>query len=168
MAVLEIRTVPDPILKQKAKRIGMIGPSARKLVNDMVETLHDQPGRAGLAAPQVGISLRVIVISISEDEEDIILINPEIVKTQGERIVEEGCLSIPGYVGEIKRAEKVTAKGKNIDGKAIRIKAEGLLAQALEHEIDHINGILYVDHLESQDKLHQLQPDELQTTGEAI
>ena len=168
MAVLEIRTVPDPVLRQKAKRIGTIGPSTRKLVSDMVETLHDQPGRAGLAAPQVGVSLRVIVISIPDDEEDIILINPEIVKTQGERIVEEGCLSIPGYVGEIKRAEKVTAKGKNINGKEIRIKAEDLLAQALEHEIDHLNGILYIDHLESQDKLHQLQPDEQQTAGEAI
>jgi len=167
MAVLEIRTVPDPILRQKAKRVGTIGPSIRKLVDDMLETLHDKPGRAGLAAPQVGISLRVIVIGIEEDEEDIVLINPEIVKTQGERILEEGCLSIPGYVGEVKRAEKVTAKGKNKAGKEIRIKADGLLAQALEHEIDHVNGVLYTDHLESTDKLRRLVPDELQTAEEA-
>jgi peptide deformylase len=161
MAVLQIRTVPDPILRQKARQVKIIGPSIKKLIKDMCETLHAVPGRAGLAAPQVGSSLRVIVINVPEKEEDIVLINPEIVKTKGERICEEGCLSIPGYMGEVKRAEKVTAKGKTADGKEIRIRGEELLAEALEHEIDHLNGVLYIDKLESPDMLHKLQPSDI-------
>ena len=157
MTVLKIRTVPDPILRQKAKQVKVIGPSVKKLIKDMCETMHAAPG-TGLAAPQIGSSLRVIVINVPEKEEDIILINPEIVKTKGERICEEGCLSIPGYMGEIKRAEKVTAKGKNAEGKEIRIRAEELLAEALEHEIDHLNGVLFIDKLDSPDKLHKLKP----------
>jgi len=109
----------------------------------------------------VGIPLRVIVIGLPEEEE-IVLINPEIVRKRGERIVNEGCLSIPGYVGEVKRAVSVTIKGRNPEGKEIRIKAEELLAQALEHEINHINGILYIDQLESIDKLHKIEPEEPQ------
>ncbi len=159
MAVLQIRTVPDPVLRQKARQVKIIGPSVKKLIKDMCDTLHAAHG-AGLAAPQVGSSLRVIVINVPEQEDDIILINPEIVKTKGERICEEGCLSIPGYLGEIIRAEKVTAKGKNPEGKEIRIRGEGLLAEALEHEIDHLNGVLYIDKLEGPDKLHKLQPSD--------
>jgi len=127
----------------------------------MVETMHSVPGRVGLAAAQVGIPLRVIVIGLPE-EEDIALINPEIVRRTGERLIDEGCLSLPGYVGQVKRAESVTVKGRNQNGKEIRIKADGLLAQALEHEIDHINGKLYIDHLESMDKLHKIEPEETQ------
>jgi peptide deformylase len=171
MAVLPIRTLPDPVLRQKAKRVGVIGPSVKKLIKDMLETMHAAPGRAGLAGPQVGLSLRVIVICIpdeEEKEEDIVLVNPEIVKTKGERIVQEGCLSIPGYVGEIKRAEQVTAKGKKPDGTEVRIKAEGMLAEALEHEIDHLNGILYIDHMESPDKLHKIQPEGDYEDGERV
>ena len=159
MAVLPIRTLPDPVLRQKAKRVRTIDGSIKKLVADMRETLHADPGRLGLAAPQVGVSLRVTVIGMPE-EEDIILINPEIVRRKGERRVNEGCLSVPGYVGEISRAEAVTAKGRDPSGKEIRIKAEGLLAQALEHEIDHINGCLYIDHLESQDALRKIEAEE--------
>jgi peptide deformylase len=165
MAVLNIRVVPDPVLRKKSKRITTIDKSIKKLIADMRETLHAAPGRAGLAAPQVGISLRVAVIGIP-DEDDIVLINPEIVKKQGERVLEEGCLSIPGYVGEIKRAEKVTVKCKNIDGKEIRIKGEELLAEALEHEIDHLNGVLYIDLLESPDKLRKLTPEEMKPVDE--
>ena len=162
MTVLAICTLPDPVLKQKAKRIRTIDSSIKKLIADMLETLHAAPGRAGLAAPQIGVSLRVAVINIS-GEDDIVIINPEIVKGSGERLVTEGCLSVPGYFGEIKRAESVTVKALNQDGKKIRIKAEGLLAQALEHEIDHLNGIVYVDHLDSLDKLIKVEeePDEL-------
>jgi len=159
MSVLTIRTVPDPILRQKCKKVPTIDSKVKKLINDMLETLHAVPGRAGLAAPQVGVPLRVVVIGIPE-EEDIVLVNPEIVRTKGERIVEEGCLSIPGYIGEVKRAEAVTAKGLDLEGKEVRIKAEELLAQALEHEIDHLNGILYIDRLESPDKLRRLEPSE--------
>lgn len=114
-------------------------------------------GGVGLAAPQVGVLLRVIVIELSQGE-IIELINPEIVKATGERELEEGCLCLPGYVGRIKRSEVVKAKGVDRDSKPVRIKADELLAEALEHEIDHLNGILFVDHLESLDDLHKVEP----------
>jgi peptide deformylase len=158
MSVLPIRTLPDPVLRQKSKRVKTIDGSIQKLIENMLETVRAAPGRAGLAAPQVGTSLRVIVIDIP-GAENVVLINPEIVKRSGERPVTEGCLSVPGYYGEIKRAESVTAKGRDANGKEIRIKAEELLAQALEHEIDHLNGILYIDHLESQDKLYKVEDE---------
>lgn len=161
MAVLPIRTVPDPILRQKTKRIRTVDKSVKKLIADMQETLHADDGRVGLAAPQVGVSLRATVICIP-GEEDIILINPEIVRKKGERSVTEGCLSIPGYIAQITRAESVTAKGQDINGKDIRIKAEELLAQALEHEIDHLDGVLYVDHLEDPDDLRKIEPEDLE------
>ncbi|MFC1931835.1 peptide deformylase [Chloroflexota bacterium] len=161
MAVFPIRTLPDPVLKQKAKRVRTIDGSIKKLIADMIETMHAEPGRVGLAAPQIGVSRRVIVIGIPE-EEDIVLINPEIVRSKGERLIDEGCLSVPGYFGEIKRAESVTAKGRDQDGKEIRIRADGLLAQVLEHEIDHLNGTLYLDHLENTDMLRKIEPEETQ------
>lgn len=160
MAVVPIRVLPDPILRQRSKRVRAVDGSIKKLIDNMLETMHAAPG-AGLAAPQVGVPLRVIVIGIPE-QEDIALINPQIVRRTGERVVNEGCLSIPGYVGEIKRAVSVTVKGRDQNGKEIRIKADELLAQALEHEIDHINGVLYIDHLESLDKLRKIEPDERQ------
>lgn len=157
MAVLPIRIAPDPVLRQKSKRVKAADSSIRKLISDMIETMHSASG-VGLAGPQVGVPLRVIVIGMP-GEEDIVLINPQIVRRKGERTVTEGCLSVPGYFGEIKRAESVTAKGRDLKGKEIRIKASDLLAQALEHEIDHINGVLYIDHLESTDKLQKIEPD---------
>ena len=159
MAVLTIRTVPDPVLRRKTKRVSAIDRSIKKLVKDMTETLHAEEGRVGLAAPQVGVSLRVTVICLP-DEDDIVLINPEIVRRKGQRLISEGCLSIPGYVGELYRAETVTAKGMDIRGKEVRIKAEGLLSQALEHEIDHLNGILYIDRMENMDTLRKIQPED--------
>ena len=159
MAVLPIMLLPDPVLLQKAKNVRTIDSSIRKLINDLRETMHADPGRLGLAAPQVGVSLRVIVIG-PPDEEDIILVNPEIVKRKGERLINEGCLSVPGYFGQIKRSESVTVKGRDQNSKEIRIKAEGLLAQALEHEIDHLNGVLYIDHLENPDELHKVEAEE--------
>lgn len=161
MAVLPIRALPDSVLRQKAKRVRTIDGSIKKLIADMRETMHADPGRVGLAAPQVGVSLRVVVIGIP-DEEDIILINPEIVRKRGERLVSEGCLSVPGYVGQISRAESVTAKGRDLKGKEIRIKAKELLAQALEHEIDHLNGLLYIDHLESMDELRKIEAEDIE------
>lgn len=158
MAVLPIRTLPDPVLRRKAKRVSTIDGSIQKLIEDMLETVRAAPGRAGLAAPQVGKSLRVIVIDIP-GAENVVLINPEIVKRSGERSVTEGCLSVPGYYGEIKRAKSVTAKGRDASGKEIRIKADELLAQALEHEVDHLNGMLYIDHLESQEKLYKVEDE---------
>jgi len=157
MAILPIRTVPEPVLRQKSKRVSNIDGSIRQLASDMIETMHAASG-VGLAAPQVGVSLRVIVIGMPE-EEDFVLVNPEIVRRTGERLVTEGCLSVPGYYGEIKRSRRVTIKGKDLGGKEIRIRAEELLAQALEHEIDHLNGVLYIDHMESSDKLHRVEPE---------
>jgi peptide deformylase len=137
--------------------------SIQQLIDDMVETMRQVDG-VGLAAPQVGVPLRVIVLQMPE-EELMVIINPEIVKSDGEREVTEGCLSVPGYAGEIKRSVSVTVKGLNRQGKAIRIKATGLMAQALEHELDHLNGVLFVDHVKSRDKLYKVEagtgPEEL-------
>ena len=159
MAILPIHIAPDPILRRKAKRVRSIDGSIHKLIGDMIETMHAAPG-VGLAAPQVGIPLRVIVIGLPE-QEDIALVNPQIVRRKGERVVNEGCLSVPGYIGQLKRAESVTVKGRDQNGREVRIKADELLAQALEHEIDHINGILYIDRLESKDDLRKIEPEEV-------
>ena len=156
MSILPVCRFPDkPGLRQKAKRVSRIDNSIQRLIDDMVETMQQACG-VGLAAPQVGVPLRVIVLQMP-DEEPTAIINPEIVKRAGEQEVMEGCLSIPGYFGEIKRSASVTVKGQNRQGKAIRIKATDLMAEAVEHEIDHLNGVLYVDHLESQDKLHEVE-----------
>ena len=155
MAVLPLRVVPDPVLRQKAKKVRNIDRSIRRLVEDMIDTMRANQG-VGLAAPQIGVSLRVIVIEIPE-EPVLTIVNPEIVKKSGQRDVTEGCLSVPGYRGEIKRAETVTAKGLDLDGKVVRIKAQDLLAQALEHEAGHIKGSLYTDLLESMDDLYRLE-----------
>lgn len=153
MAILPIRRAGDPVLREKARRARPGDSSVLKLVDDMWETMYDAPG-VGLAAPQVGVSLRVIVIDIG-DGKQIALLNPEIVKRSGERRVDEGCLSVPGFRGEITRSVKVLAKGLDPHtGKEVRIKSEDdLLAEALEHEIDHVNGILYIDYLPGPDAL---------------
>jgi peptide deformylase len=158
MAVLPILKHPDPVLRRKAKRVSRVDESLNRLIDDMIETMYEVSG-AGLAAPQVGVSLKIAVIGIPE-EEVIVLVNPEVVKKSGERVVIEGCLSVPGYRGEIKRAEKVTVKAFDRNGKAFRIKADDLLAEVLEHEIDHLNGILYIDLLESPDKLEKIETEE--------
>jgi len=121
----------------------------------MIQTMQRANG-VGLAAPQVGVPLRVIVVQMPR-EEPIAIINPEIVKRTGEQEVTEGCLSVPGYYGEIKRAAGVVVKGKNRHGKVLRIRAEGLMAEALEHEIDHLEGRLYIDHVEGAAKLHKVE-----------
>ena len=160
MSIIPIHVVPDSVLRQKSKRVKSIDGSIHRLIDDMLETMHSADG-VGLAAPQIGTLLRVIVIGIP-GEEDIALINPEVVRRTGEREVSEGCLSIPGYIGQIKRSESVRVKARDRDGKEIRIKASELLAQALEHEIDHLNGVLYIDYLESMDNLRKLEPEEAQ------
>ena len=146
VAILEMRFLPDPILRRKAVKIAKITPQLKKLVENMVETMRDQSG-VGLAANHVGSLQKVAVIETPDMEEPIVLINPEIVKTDGERQVTEGCLSVPGWRGTVNRSEKVRVKAMGLDGKTYRLNAEDLLAQALEHEIDHLNGILYIDHL---------------------
>ncbi len=157
MAVLPICHFPDDhVLRQKAKKVPAIDRSIERLIENMIETMQQARG-VGLAAPQVGVSLRVIVLQMP-GEEPIALINPEIVETAGEQVVTEGCLSVPGYYGEIRRPAEVVVKGKDRWGKPSRIKASGLLAEALEHEIDHLNGMLYIDHVESSEKLHEIEP----------
>lgn len=156
MAIIPIRRAGDPVLREKARRVRTIDSSILKLIEDMWETMYDAPG-VGLAAPQIGISLRIVVIDVNDDH-PIALINPEIVKRSGEREVDEGCLSVPGFRGEIMRSVKVLAQGLDpSSGKLIRVRSENdLLAEALEHEIDHVNGILYVDYLPSPDALMPL------------
>src|SRR3990170_5186883 len=175
MAIRPIRLAGDPVLRQKTKKVRVIDESIRKLIDDMIETMRAAPG-VGLAANQVGAGLRVVVIEIPEldyrtsaaSRELYTLINPQIVKRSGERQLEEGCLSIPGYKAMVPRSTSVTVKGLDRSGKEIRIKAEdNLLAQAIEHEVDHLNGILYIDHLESMDALVKIgEEDEDESTGE--
>ncbi len=157
MTLRKVRQLSDSGLRQKAKRVPAIDQSIRRLIDDMVKTMQQSNG-VGLAAPQIGVPLRVAVFQMPE-EEPFAIINPEIVKRSGDRVVVEGCLSVPGYQGEIKRSDSVTVKGLNEQGKPLRIKAVGLLAQALEHEIDHLNGVLYLEHIESEDKLYKLEPE---------
>jgi peptide deformylase len=161
LPVIPIRVLPDPILRNKAKRVGIIDRSIRKLVADMIDTIRAAPGRVGLAAPQIGVSLRVIIVAMP-GEKPACLINPEIVRKGKEVVVDEGCLSIPGYRGEIKRYFSVTVKGLDENGKPVRLKAEELLAQAFQHEIDHLNGILFIDRLESPDKLYKTTPENVE------
>jgi len=158
LAVRPITVLGDDVLRQRAKRVPQVDGSIERLVEDMIDTMRDANG-VGLAAPQVGVPLRVVVIGIP-GEEIITLINPEIVKRSGERTVTEGCLSVPGYWAEVTRSVSVTVKARDLQGRQVRIKAkDDLLAQALEHETDHINGVLYVDHLESMDELRKTAPE---------
>lgn len=160
MARLTMRHVPDPILRQQTRRVTQIPANMKQFTDDMVETMHAEHG-VGLSANQVGGLQKVAVIQLPEWNEPLILINPEIIRSEGEREVEEGCLSIPGYRGMVKRSVRVRVRALDLNGKLIRIKAEGLLAQALEHEIDHLNGILYIDRLVSKDSFWKIsyEPD---------
>jgi peptide deformylase len=156
-SILPIRIAGDPVLRQPAKRVKKIDGSIQRLIDDMIVTMHGARG-VGLAAPQVGVSLRVVVIE-TPDDGLLELINPEIVKHSGDRRVWEGCLSVPGYQAEISRSRQVTVKALDREGKEIRLKAvDTLLAQALEHEIDHTKGVLYIDYLTSEDELIPVRP----------
>ena len=153
MAVLTIRLVPDPVLFKKARKIARVTAQHKKLALDMVETMTAHHG-VGLAANQVGVLERICVVQTPDMEEAMILVNPEIVKKEGEREVEEGCLSVPGWRGMVLRSEKIRARAIDLDSKPFKVEAEELLAQALEHEIDHLNGIMYMDHLVAHTKLY--------------
>lgn len=152
MALREIRTYPDPVLRKRTERVETIGPDILKLIEDMVETMHAAPG-VGLAANQVGVSLQVAVIDLSSREDRqqrhplLVLINPEILSTEGSITEEEGCLSIPEFAEKVPRALKVTVRAQDRSGKPFEITADGLLAKALQHEIDHLNGLLFIDKL---------------------
>lgn len=159
MAIRKIITTENPILRQKAKKVHRFDPSMQKLVNDLFETMYAANG-VGLAAPQIAQSIRVFVADY--EGQKVALFNPEIVKAEGEERGPEGCLSIPGYVGEnIRRATKVIVKGQDARGKNIRINAEGWFARVLQHEIDHLDGILFIDRLDSMDDLREVSEDEV-------
>ena len=158
MAVLPLCSRHDPVLRKKAKKVTRIDRPILQLIDDMIDTLKAVSG-VGLAAPQIGESLKIAVIQLPE-QEVIVLINPEVVKRGGERELTEACLSVPGYYGEIKRSMWVKVKAQDRKGKEFRLRGEGLLAQALEHEIDHLNGMLYIDHLESPEKLQKVMPQQ--------
>ncbi len=144
MAIRIIVKEPDEVLHKKAKEITKITPNVQKLLTDMAETMYDADG-VGLAAPQVGILKRAIVVDVGDDHGLIELINPEIVASSGEQLGSEGCLSIPALNGEVRRAMEVTVKGLDRDGNEITITGSELLARALQHEIDHLNGVLFTD-----------------------
>jgi len=145
MAVKIIRKEGDPVLRQVAKPIPEVTPNIQKLLTDLAETMYDSNSGIGLAANQIGILKRALVADIGEGL--IELVNPEVVASEGEQLGTEGCLSIPGVQGEVLRANRVVVKGLNRFGEDIEVTAEGLLARVLLHEIDHLNGILFTDHV---------------------
>jgi peptide deformylase len=148
------------VLRRKTQRVQRIDGSVQRLIDDLTETMYAENG-VGLAANQVGVPLRICVIRIPEEEMVRVLINPEMVVRRGDLELDEGCLSIPDYRGKVHRALHVRVRAQDRDGNAIRIKAEdSLLAQALQHEIDHLNGILYIDHLVSKDAIWKLSDEE--------
>ncbi len=142
MAVYKILEIGSPVLREKAREVNKISPAIEKLLKNMADTLYDAKGY-GLAAPQIGVSKRVIIIDIGEGLLE--LINPVILEKQGRQVDVEGCLSIPGVSGEVARAYQVRVQGLNRQGEMQDIRGEGLLARALQHEIDHLEGVLFVD-----------------------
>ena len=150
MSVREIVVVPHPVLRRKAARVSDFGPALQRLIDDMIDTMRDAPG-VGLAAPQVNVSQRVIVVEFEDEENGIphqlyAVVNPEIVAFSREtELGVEGCLSVPGVIGEVPRAQSVTVKGFDRRGKPLRLALEGWLARIFQHEIDHLNGVLFTD-----------------------
>jgi peptide deformylase len=147
MAVLSVRKYGDPMLRRRASEVGDITPEIRTLVDDMVETMYDEVG-IGLAAPQVGMSLRLIVIADDETRRARPLVNPVIVARSGERSAEEGCLSIPGIFAQVTRATWVRVEARDLEGQPVTIEGHDLLARVFQHEIDHLDGVLFIDRLD--------------------
>jgi len=151
MTIRKITTFPEEVLREDAKPVDVFDGDLAKLIDDMVDTMREAPG-VGLAAPQIGISKRIIVVEFGDEEDDSIpeqlyvMINPEIIKESNDKVPGiEGCLSVPGVVGNVNRSRVVTVRGQNIHGKPVKIRAQGWLARIFQHEIDHINGVLYTD-----------------------
>ncbi len=165
MAVRPIMVLGNPVLRSKAKKVSRFDQSIKKLIQDMIDTMRAAPG-VGLAAPQIGIPLQVAVVETEKDQVHV-LINPEVVKVEGEWQPDEGCLSVPGHWAKVKRGANVTVKARDVNGKEIRLTGEGLFGQALQHEIDHLNGILYIDHLEPGDELVRVSESHEEVTEEA-
>lgn len=151
MALRKVITVPHPTLRKRARKVTDFGPKLQTLIDDMVDTMRDEPG-VGLAAPQVDVSLRVIVVEFGDEEDETVpprlytVVNPEITRTSRETVIgTEGCLSIPGFVGDVERYEAITVKGFTRRGQPMKLKAKGWLARIFQHEIDHLNGVLFTD-----------------------
>jgi peptide deformylase len=151
MALREIVTIPEPVLRKKARKVTDFGLELQSLIDDMVETMREAPG-VGLAAPQVASPLRVIVVEFGDEENEEIppklytMVNPEIVRLSDEIVLgTEGCLSIPGFIGDVERPDQIIVKGQNRRGQPMRVKASGWLARIFQHEIDHLNGVLFTD-----------------------
>jgi peptide deformylase len=161
MAIREIVTLPHPVLRRKSRKVTDFGPELQTLIDDMVETMRAAPG-VGLAAPQVNVSQRVIVVEFSDEEDETVppelyaVVNPEITRFSRElEVGTEGCLSIPEIVGDVERPVEVTIKGLNRHGQPVKIKASGWLARIFQHEVDHIDGVLFVDKAERVWKLDE-------------
>jgi len=149
MATLDILRFPDPRLRNKAKTVGSVNESIAQLADNLLETMYSAPG-IGLAATQVNVAKRVIVVDISENQDEPrVLINPELLETTGIEEMEEGCLSVPGFYEKVKRAEKIRVRALGRDGEAFEEEMDGLLAVCVQHEIDHLDGKLFVDYLSS-------------------
>ena len=149
MAILPIRIYPDPVLRVKCRDVTGFDDKLRKTAADMIQTMHAAPG-VGLAAPQVGLDIRLAVIdlSVGEDPKQVyVIVNPEVVSREGSEIAEEGCLSLPGITDKVERPTLVTIRAQDLEGKPIEIRAEDWLARAFCHEIDHLDGVLFPDHL---------------------
>ncbi|WP_025692574.1 peptide deformylase [Paenibacillus zanthoxyli] len=162
MAIRLIVKEPDEVLHKIAKAVAKITPNVQKLLDDMADTMYDAEG-VGLAAPQVGILKRLIVVDADEEHGLIKMINPEIIQSEGEQFGPEGCLSIPGINGDVRRAETVTVRGLDREGNEITITGSGLLARAFQHEIDHLNGVLFTDIAE---KVYEINAERSQTGSE--
>jgi peptide deformylase len=175
MAIREILTTPDPFLRERARKVRSVTSEVKSLIDDMIETMRSAPG-VGLAAPQIGVGLRVIVAEYGEPSEDAeaepipaklhAIVNPEIVRHSNETNLDnEGCLSIPGYMGEVERYDVITVKGLNRHGKPLKIKTNGWMARIIQHEIDHLEGVLFIDRATQVWKMEEV--DETQPLPEA-
>jgi len=169
MAIREIVTLPDPVLRRKARKVTEFTPELLTLIDDMVETMRAEPG-VGLAANQVGVSWRLIVVEYGDDEDEevppklYVVVNPEFTRLSKEMIVgTEGCLSIPGYVGDVERYESLIVKGLNRRGQPVTIKAKGWLARIFQHEVDHLDGVVFTDRA---DKVWKVEGEPSQVTSE--
>ena len=147
MAVLSVRKYGDPVLRRRAARVEAVTPELRKIIADMIDTMYDEVG-LGLAAPQIGVSLRLMVVSDDDGREARALVNPVITDQGGEVVAEEGCLSIPGIFAQVKRAEWVRLEAQDTEGKPVTITARGLRARVFQHEMDHLEGVLFIDRLD--------------------
>lgn len=166
MVIRQILTAEEPILRERARKVTHFDASLHRLLDDMLKTMRDAPG-IGLAANQIGVPLQVAIIELEDEITE--LVNPQIVRASGEVIDWEGCLSVPGFVAEVKRHARVTVKARDRHGKEFRVKGEELFARALQHEIDHLNGILYIDYLDSLEELVRVseRPSEVEEAATA-